>query len=165
MGYIRHDTMIATVPDRVDLDTGRLRDRIREAAGDRFVNLLAGPTWSTTNGYKTLFLAPDGSKEGWDDSEMGDVVRLVFADHVLEAYPDADIVQVSYGGDYGVECGPKVAEVEGSPAVLRLAPSEVVQLEAALDGPPVPNPGVVDLVAALRASVEAAKARREAGGR
>lgn len=54
-------------------------------------------TKSVTNGSCAFFVAPDGSKEGWDDSQRGDEARNTLIDFLRET--DLDWVEVRFGGD------------------------------------------------------------------
>ena len=57
------------------------------------------------NGYTTLFFPPDGSKEGWNESDFGDEVRAHIITRLKEDdYDDGSSpwawIEVGYG-DYG----------------------------------------------------------------
>jgi hypothetical protein len=52
---------------------------------------------SPVNGIKTFFIAPDGSKEGWAESDDGDVKRAKFKDWLRDRF--YEWVEVSYGTD------------------------------------------------------------------
>ena len=41
------------------------------------------------NGYTTFILCPDGSKEGWEESDRGDALRAAFLEH-LGTYDNSD---------------------------------------------------------------------------
>lgn len=82
MGYIRHHCMI------VHTHGAELAQQARKAfrefasgAGFLLVNgddargLVQGPFLSPVNAVYTLFIQPDGSKEGWADSDRGDAFR------------------------------------------------------------------------------------------
>jgi hypothetical protein len=59
-----------------------------------------------TNGYRSFFVPPDGSKEGWGESDRGDSARDDFVEY-LRAKENEDgssylsWVEVSYGDDNG----------------------------------------------------------------
>ncbi len=60
---------------------------------------------SQINGYSTIILVPDGSKEGWDDSDKGDSLRGKFIARLREdEWEDGsspwDWIEVGYG-EYG----------------------------------------------------------------
>jgi hypothetical protein len=44
---------------------------------------------SNINGYKSFFVAPDGSKEGWLDSDEGDIQRTALI-KFLQGFRDPD---------------------------------------------------------------------------
>lgn len=94
MGYIRHHAMIIT-----DCDLERIRDI------HRFATLCSlNPTSimdSTVNGYRTFFIPPDGSKEGWEPSNEGDEERKRFKQFIRKRHPYCDWTEISYGGDDG----------------------------------------------------------------
>lgn len=94
MGYIRHHAMIIT-----DCDLERIRDI------HRFATLCSlNPTSimdSPVNGYRTFFIPPDGSKEGWEPSNEGDEERKRFKQFIRKRHPYCDWTEISYGGDDG----------------------------------------------------------------
>lgn len=94
MGYIRHHAMIIT-----DCDLEKIRDI------HRFATLCSlNPTSimdSPVNGYRTFFIPPDGSKEGWEPSNEGDEERKRFKQFIRKRHPYCDWTEISYGGDDG----------------------------------------------------------------
>lgn len=106
MGYIMHHAIIVTSWDYT-CEQGKelLAETARQKAIEIFGTALVSPMIdSPLNGYKTFFVAPDGSKEGWDDSNEGDKRRAEFKIW-LRAQADApgdnhyDWVEICYGGD------------------------------------------------------------------
>lgn len=96
MGYIMHDAVIVTAYKKSDIDVARTKATSLKLAVSEVVA-------SPTNGYLTFLIVPDGSKEGWADSDLGDQRRakwLVWAEsarktsHVFIRY-----VHVRYGDD------------------------------------------------------------------
>jgi hypothetical protein len=74
MGYMQHHAILVTTWD--DTDNG-VAAAHREA--ERCMPGLVSPIitgW--VNGYSSFFIAPDGSKEGWEDSDKGDAGRADF---------------------------------------------------------------------------------------
>ena len=68
MGYIRHNAIILTTWD----------DKTAEAVAAKCTSLalaFTGPHESAVNGYRTVVVLPDGSKEGWEQSDAGDLRR------------------------------------------------------------------------------------------
>lgn len=52
------------------------------------------------NDYRSFFVAPDGSKEGWPDSDRADAAREQFVAWLREPGPPwLDWVEVNFGGD------------------------------------------------------------------
>lgn len=101
MGYIRHHAIIVTAPD-YDLGNATLREARDFAA--RNGGLVSEIVQSTINGYQSFVMFPDGSKEGWPESELGDARRaalIAFMD--TKRYSDGsgplDWAEVQYGDD------------------------------------------------------------------
>lgn len=94
MGFIRHHAMIVT-----DWDTDRIQDLHRFAT---LCNLNPTPIMdSPYNGFRTFFIPPDGSKEGWQHSHDGDEERRRFKQFIRKRHPYCDWTEISYGGDDG----------------------------------------------------------------
>ena len=98
MGYIRHEALIVTISERY---IGKLE----ELALSIFPSCEVGSVSSRINGYKTVFIGPDGSKEGWEDSDDGDEQRESFLRRLsgsfYEEFGYPAIVRVKYGLDDG----------------------------------------------------------------
>jgi hypothetical protein len=54
---------------------------------------------SVVNSQLSFFIAPDGSKEGWADSETGDKARKEFLDWLLKNDNYCDYIEICFGGD------------------------------------------------------------------
>lgn len=67
MGYIRHHAIIVT-SCLVNLESARKQ---AQEYGLAVSNIVKSPI----NGYKSFFVAPDGSNEGWAESETGNIAR------------------------------------------------------------------------------------------
>jgi hypothetical protein len=88
MGWIRHHAILITSWDKDKIEADRdLALDLRMAATE----IIESPI----NGYMSFFIAPDGSKEGWEDSDDGDEAREKF----IAGCCCADVVEVEYGGD------------------------------------------------------------------
>lgn len=93
MGYIRHNAIIATAwqPEAVAALTEYARRIGAEA-------LVGG---EMTNGYATVCITPDGSKEGWSTSDEGDErrtkIKQWIRDNAAELY--FEWCEVAYGSD------------------------------------------------------------------
>ena len=98
---IQHDSIIATTWDR-DVFR-RFEEWLKSRSEDEQSLVIRGGSW--INSYKTFVVLPDGSKEGWEESEKGNAFRKAVI-HRLEAdcYSDGSSpwswVEVSFG-----ECG------------------------------------------------------------
>lgn len=98
MGYMRHHAIIVTCWDR---------DRL-EVAQDKGIAVfgrfgVSDIIESRVNGYCSFLVPPDGSKEGWEDSEHGDNKRAEFVqwlrtDPIGEYFEWAEVM---YGDDDG----------------------------------------------------------------
>ena len=97
MGYVRHDAIVVTSWQREAL----------EAAAEKARNLgleVLGPSADVTNGIATFLVCPDGSKEGWDESDEFDEKRAQFLAYLNgERYADNSSclswVALAYGSD------------------------------------------------------------------
>ena len=96
MGYIRHHSIVVTTFDD---------DSIKEAhqKAKNLFGHVSEIVKSSINGYMSFFIAPDGSKEGWPDSDTGDKLRKEFIDWIEEGEESRylDYVEVFYGDDNG----------------------------------------------------------------
>jgi hypothetical protein len=100
MGYIRHDAIIATSAHRPDLASAQRKAR---RLGLTCTAIVASPL----NGYVSFLIVPDGSKEGWGDSEEGDSARAEWIEWISEEEDEegmgfkrhVDWAHVSFGGD------------------------------------------------------------------
>jgi hypothetical protein len=90
MGYIMHDAIVVT---------GFLRDEVHRArteAMDRGL-LVSEPVQGTMNGYETFLIAPDGSKEGWKDSNSFDEKRNAWLQWLTTSGLHLTVVHVRFG--------------------------------------------------------------------
>jgi hypothetical protein len=105
MGYVQHDTVIVTTDESQAPDL----DAFRASIPERFRRLVIGPIPSVVNAYVTCVFLPDGSKEGWVDSDTGDDIRARFVALFGQRFSDGsswhDVVHVTYGGDYQDDSG------------------------------------------------------------
>lgn len=102
MGYMKHQALLVTVRYGGMEYAEGIRDSMLELAPTTepypFTSLLVGPIQSLVNDYQTIVIVPDGSKEGWDTSDLvdgwiGNVIDALAGDEHLE------MVYVNYGGD------------------------------------------------------------------
>jgi hypothetical protein len=96
MGYIKHDAIVVTSFGERYLEPAR---RKADALGLPVTEIVT----SHTNGYVSFLIAPDGSKEGWDASDAGDVARASWKEWAHEQRKSEDLfidwVHLSYAGD------------------------------------------------------------------
>ena len=98
MGYIKHNAIVVT----------SWEDKAIEAAAQTAVALgmsVIGPSEPVTNGYRSILVCPDGSKEGWDTSDEGDERRAQFRKWLEwgnkdEEYGSFEWVEITYGFDF-----------------------------------------------------------------
>lgn len=99
MGWIRHHAIVVT----------GLTEEAIAAAHSKAVELFPPETVTpiisgTTNGYTSFMIGPDGSKEGWGESDRGDKRRDEFV-RWMENPPAQswlmDYVEVAYGSENG----------------------------------------------------------------
>ncbi len=75
MGYIRHHAIIVT---GYDIKKMNKHKKFAKNLGLLVSNVII----SKINGYMSFFIAPDGSKEGWKDSNLGDDRRCSFIEYI-----------------------------------------------------------------------------------
>ena len=98
MGYIKHEAVIVTTWNK-SRELDYFLETVPEPYDQLFVKLNG-----VINDYDTYFMAPDGSKEGWEPSTDADKIRADFL-KVAQTIPYVNIVYVGYGGDHGSEVG------------------------------------------------------------
>lgn len=99
MGLIRHSAIVVTSGFRDRLE------RVHRKATELGM-AVSGIVDSPINGYYSFFVAPDGSKEGWPDSDEGDRRRAEFAaalegTRACDGGAYIDWIEVMYGTDDG----------------------------------------------------------------
>lgn len=94
MGYIRHHAIIIT---------GGHKKKVHNAhrqAIKIFDNQVSNVLKSKMNSYYSFFIAPDGSKEGWENSDIGDTSREKFIKYIKSNYGGwLNYCEVFYGDD------------------------------------------------------------------
>ena len=104
MGTFHHGFAIAVSSynhDKAEAAFAAVRAFARSRADEDFPlhahyeRLLVGPIESIANFSQTYFMAPDGSKEGWRASDLGDEIRDFFV-KTMEA-ADCEVVEGSWG--------------------------------------------------------------------
>lgn len=91
MGRIQHHAIVATTWD--DSMVTKIKKFISESPLKHLFSV--GPV--AINGYVSVVMFPDGSKEGWDDSDVGDAERNKSIVLLEDGY--SEWVEVSFGDD------------------------------------------------------------------
>ena len=87
MGYIRHNAVIVTAAGYDD--ALQALERAHQKAQELFGPLVTPVVESVINGYRSFFVAPDGSKEDWPESDAYDAKRKEFCGFIDSlAYED-----------------------------------------------------------------------------
>jgi hypothetical protein len=94
MGYIKHDVIVVTGFPKNDFPD---IDLFKTQMPSELSHLVIGPILTAINEDYSYCFFPDGSKEGWDISNLGDEWREKFISLFSEGY--WDIVSVTFGGD------------------------------------------------------------------
>lgn len=94
MGYIKHHAIVLTSWKYEHLEAARAK---AEELGLRPTEL----TNEVTNGYRSFMVPPDGSKEGWEESEGGEQRRQTFRGWLYAQSEDLYVewCEVAYGSD------------------------------------------------------------------
>ena len=83
MGYIKHHAIAVTSWNKEKLYEAHKK------AVNIFGSIVSEIVRSNINSYLSFFIAPNGSKEGWPDSDNGDILRDRFIRWVnKQAYED-----------------------------------------------------------------------------
>lgn len=93
MGIIQHHAIILTTDEEYI-------EPVLEKAKSIFGNMVTAPLPSIRNGYVTILIGPDGSKEGWEPSNTGNQRRAEFKAWLRQEdnYPGYHTwVEVEYG--------------------------------------------------------------------
>lgn len=102
MGYIRHNAIVVT---SWDYDKASIAYHAAKSIFAKYgLGQLVGPIISSVAGdYKTFFIGPDGSKEGWETSNAGNDARDDFI-HWLQNFDCYDWAEIQYGDEGGNQC-------------------------------------------------------------
>ena len=95
MGYIRHNAILVTGWNVHVDEAHKMALSIFPCAQ------VTDVTREVINGYKSFLVAPDGSKEGWADSDDGDSRRADFIRRLETTDWYLDWVEVRYGTEGG----------------------------------------------------------------
>ena len=98
MGYMRaHAIVVTSWENKAIL---RAHKKAKEIFGEQ----VSSVTPTAINGYRSFLIPPDGSKEGWEESNFGDSNRKAFKDWLnSQRYEDGSTnlnwVEVQYNDD------------------------------------------------------------------
>ena len=92
MGYNRHHAIIVSSWSDEHIETAHALARI-------FCRAVSGIVNSRSEGVRSFFIPPDGSKEGWEDSNDGDHERETFIASISREKLYLKWVEVQYGDD------------------------------------------------------------------
>lgn len=97
MGYMRHHAIIVTTWDKGVIE------EVHKTATQLFQpQSVSGVLQGTANEYYTVFVGPDGSKEGWAESDKGDQLRAHFIEYLHTLFP-VEWAEVQYHDENGDE--------------------------------------------------------------
>ena len=110
MGYIKHHTIVITSWDDEKLLEAyqKAKKCFIESFGNNVMDrhqaekLVSPIVPGLSNGQASFFIAPDGSKEGWETSDDGNRAREAFLDFLAQE-SHCDYVEIMFGGDDGLE--------------------------------------------------------------
>jgi hypothetical protein len=99
MGYIKHNALIIEVS--YGAPVWDVYTEICRFVKDRMgANLVSPPIESAVNGDVFIFVAPDGSKQGWKTDEDGNKMRAELYDFVTSKYNGSiEVTDLQFGGD------------------------------------------------------------------
>ncbi|HEY9678634.1 MAG TPA: hypothetical protein V6C76_11530 [Drouetiella sp.] len=105
MGYFRHHAIVVTSWDNKKI--ALVHECIKTLVTDSLLKV-SELTAQTMNGYQSFFIAPDGSNEGWTDSDESEVLRGKVIEHLKSyRYEDGSTsiewVEVQFGDENGVQ--------------------------------------------------------------
>lgn len=105
MGYMKHNAIIVTSWDAKAVVASH--EKAKEVFKKHFTShrlidgskLVSEIIDGVVNSQSSFLIAPDGSKEGWEDSKKGDDARAEFLDWLLHYDNYCNYIEVRFGGD------------------------------------------------------------------
>lgn len=94
MGHMRHHAIVVTANCLAYIEPAHTK--AREIFGEQVTEILP-PTKS--NGYVTFFVGPDGSKEGWSESDEGDAKRREFMSWLVASKQYIPAAEIQFWDD------------------------------------------------------------------
>lgn len=111
MGYLRHKAIVAVVPLWLRKDNSTEHpypgepdvEAFRASLPELWRPLVVGPVDAVVNGSRMYCFLPDGSHEGYCETEEGDKYRKQFRELFAQVDEDGesliDVVSIIFGGD------------------------------------------------------------------
>jgi hypothetical protein len=107
MGYIKHHTIVVTgfTPEKVIIAHKKAKEIFEKNFQKELYTknissrLVSDVIEGLANGQTSFFIAPDGSKEGWETSNNADDAREQFLDWLSKSETWCDYIEVTFGGD------------------------------------------------------------------
>lgn len=100
MGTIKHNAIVCTTWSKKDAIEARQKAKeIFEAKREGNGELVSELIEYIVNGGYSFFIAPDGSKEGWQRSNQCDDAREEFLDWLRKSENHCDYIEIRFGGD------------------------------------------------------------------
>ena len=107
MGYIKHHTIVVTgwKDEHIEQAREKAVEIFEETCKDEMIkppygsNIISPIIGSLSNDQKSFFIAPDGSKEGWQTSNNCNKARTAFLDWFKDSDNCCDYIEVVFGGD------------------------------------------------------------------
>lgn len=97
MGYIKHYAIIVQGFDIIEAHTEIKNILIETFEDGRASDMVSNIVPNFINGSSSFFIGPDGSKEGWKESNLGDLARERIVGYLRGT--NLDFVEVVFGGD------------------------------------------------------------------
>lgn len=103
MGYTKHHTIIVSSWNKETITKVHKRAKkiFKENFGDIGLEAVSKLLLSPLNEFYTFIVAPDGSQEGWEESDKGDEARLKLFNYArtIKGSERLSYVELAYGGD------------------------------------------------------------------
>lgn len=111
MGYIKHYTIVVTGWRDEDIEAAREKavKIFGEFDGSEIVSQIVS---GLTNGQKSFFIAPDGSKRGWETSNNCNDARKYFLDWLEKSDNYCYYIEIIFGGDDEYEAIVRSKEID-----------------------------------------------------
>lgn len=108
MGTVQHDVVIATAYRGRELDMEVNDFAVHYPKAVTFLTR-SPKRGAAVNGYVTWFFGPDGSLDGWAESDLADVEREAF-EKAVRGVLGVRLLRVSFG-EMGLQCSELVSGV------------------------------------------------------